>query len=234
MYKIYRGDTGTGKSTILKEKYQKLAQNNLSEKILFFLKSAKAVNSYREELDLNLVGNLNIYTYFGFVNQELNKNWPAVERKYSGENKVIEPTFMNIETSHFLMSNYVAKYRKEKSYFREIKAKPVQIAVQLIDNLNLASFNILEFNELKNRLYRWTNNDLQREKYAEQSVEIMEKFRNFCLRYRLFDYSTAITIFNQYLLTDPKYIDNLNLRFDYLMVDDLEKLIPAGQSLIKN
>ena len=233
MYKIYQGDTGTGKSTILKEKYQNLVQNNASEKILFFLKSAKAVNSYREELDLDLVGNLNIYTYFGFVNQELNKNWPAVERKYSGENKLIEPTFMNIETSHFLMSNYVAKYRKEKAYFREIKAKPVQIAVQLIDNLNLASFNMLEFSQLKNRLYLWTKDDLQRKEYAEQSAEIMKIFRNFCLRYRLFDYSTAITLFNQYLLTDLQYINNLNLRFDYLLVDDLEKLIPAGQELIK-
>ncbi|MCC3145005.1 hypothetical protein LJ207_06685 [Halanaerobium sp. Z-7514] len=233
MYKIYLGDTGTGKSTILKEKYQTIAQANLSEKILFFLKSAKAVNAYREELDLDLLGNLNIYTYFGFVNQELNKNWPAVERKYSGENKVVEATFMNIETSHFLMSNYVAKYRQEKSYFREIKAKPVQIAVQLIDNLNLAAFNRLEFDQLKKRLFLWTNDDAKRREYAEQSVEIMAKFRDFCLRYRLLDYSAAVSIFNQYLLTDPKYLDNLNSRFDYLLVDDLEKLIPAGQKLIK-
>jgi hypothetical protein len=89
MYKIYQGNTGSGKSTILKEKYQQLVENYRSENILLFLKSAKAVSTFRDEIDLKLSGNLNIYTYFGFVNEELNKNWPEVEKKYSGKNKVI-------------------------------------------------------------------------------------------------------------------------------------------------
>lgn len=233
MFKIYQGNTGSGKSTILKEDYQQLVKDYKSENILLFLKSAKAVSSFRENIDLKLSGNLNIYTYFGFVNEELNKNWPEVERKYSGENKVIEPTFMNIETSHFLMSNYVEKYRSNRLYFRNIKARPVQIAVQLIDNLNLAAFNMLDFNELKNRLINWTKNDEEREEYAEQSVEIMKTFRNFCLKYRLLDYSAAVTIFNKYLLFNPDYIKQLKSRYKYILVDDLEKMIPAGQMLIK-
>jgi superfamily I DNA/RNA helicase len=233
MYKIYQGNTGSGKSTILKEKYQQLVENYRSENILLFLKSAKAVSTFRDEIDLKLSGNLNIYTYFGFVNEELNKNWPEVEKKYSGKNKVIEPTFMNIETSHFLMSNYVEKYRNSRLYFKNIKARPVQIAVQLIDNLNLAAFNMLNFNELKKRLINWTKNDEERNKYAEQSVEIMKTFRDFCLKYRLLDYSTAITIFNKYLLTNPDYIKQIQSKYKYILVDDLEKMIPAGQVLIK-
>ncbi|MFW6280777.1 MAG: UvrD-helicase domain-containing protein, partial [Halanaerobium sp.] len=233
MYKIYQGNTGSGKSTILKEKYQQLVENYRSENILLFLKSAKNVSAFRDEIDLKMSGNLNIYTYFGFVNEELNKNWPEVEKKYSEINKVIEPTFMNIETSHFLMSNYVEKYRNNRLYFKNIKARPVQIAVQLIDNLNLAAFNMLNFKELKKRLISWTKNDEERNKYAEQSVEIMKTFRDFCLKYRLLDYSTAITIFNKYLLANTDYIKQIQSKYKYILVDDLEKMIPAGQVLIK-
>ncbi len=233
MYKIYSGSTGSGKTTKLKEEYEHLAAKIGSEKILLFLNSARSVSQFREELDLKLLGNLNIYTYFGFVNQQLNKHWPAVERKYSGENKLIEPTFMNIETSHFLMSNYVAKYRKERAYFRSIKARPVQIAVQLIDNLNLAAFNMLDFEELKARLLGWTQQDEERKEYAEQSIEIMKTFRNFSLNYRLFDYSAAVTLFNNYLLANDDYLNNLYSSYDYLLVDDLEKLVPSGQHLVK-
>lgn len=118
---------------------------------------------------------------------------------------------MNIETSHFLMSNYVAKYRKDKAYFRSIKARPVQIAVQLIDNLNLAAFNMLNFKELKQRLLSWTKKDEERKKYAEQSIEIMKTFRNFSFNYRLFDYSAAITLFNKYLLADKAYLVKLKI-----------------------
>ncbi|CCU77769.1 Hypothetical cyanobacterial membrane protein, in cluster with PxcA [Halanaerobium saccharolyticum subsp. saccharolyticum DSM 6643] len=233
MYKIYSGSTGSGKSSKLKADYQKLASEIGSEKILLFLNSARSVSQFREEINLKMIGNLNVYTYFGFVNQQLNKHWPAVERKYSGENQVIEPTFMNIETSHFLMSNYVAKYRKDKAYFRNIKARPVQIAVQLIDNLNLAAFNMLDFEELQRRLLSWTQNDDQRKEYAEQSIEIMKTFRNFSLNYRLFDYSAAITLFNKFLLADTEYLNDLNNKYQYLLVDDLEKVVPAGQNLIK-
>ncbi|RCW54212.1 MULTISPECIES: UvrD-helicase domain-containing protein [Halanaerobium] len=234
MYSIYSGNTGSGKTSKLKTDYQRLAAEQGSEKILLFLNSARSVSQFREELDIEMMGNLNIYTYFGFVNQQLNKNWPAVERKYSGSNQLIEPTFMNIETSHFLMSNYVAKYRKDRSYFRSIKARPVQIAVQLIDNLNLAAFNMLGFKELKQRMLGWTQNDEERRKYAEQSLEIMKTFRNFSLTYRLFDYSAAVSLFNKYLLADPDYLSNLKKQYNYLLVDDLEKMIPAGQELIKS
>lgn len=80
MYKIYQGNTGSGKTTRIKKKYQQLAAEVGSEKILLFLNSARAVSKFREDLALNRSGNLSIFTYFGFINQELNRNWPAVEK----------------------------------------------------------------------------------------------------------------------------------------------------------
>ncbi|SFL38386.1 hypothetical protein [Halanaerobium salsuginis] len=231
MYTIYQGNTGSGKTTRIKKKYQQLAAEVGSEKILLFLNSARAVSKFREDLALNRSGNLSIFTYFGFINQELNRNWPAVEKKYSGQQQTIEPTFMNIETSHFLMSNYVDRYRKAKSYFLNIKARPVQIAVQLIDNLNLAAFNLLDLEELKTRLFSWCGDDEERQEYAQQSLDIMLTFRKFCLKYRLLDYSAAVTMFNDNLLFDSKYQNLLKNKYQYLLIDDLEKLIPAGQKL---
>lgn len=234
MHTIYRGSGGSGKTTELLKRYHSIAKNNGTEDILVFLSSAQNVRNFRENINLMIAGNLNIYTYFGFVNSEIKKHWPQLEANIKDDRSVIEPTFMTIETSHFLMSNYVEKFRSKKNYFKNIKAKSVQVAVQLIDNLNLAAFNLLSLDEMKNRLIYSVNDDMEKKKYIEESLEIMKIFRDFCIKYRLLDYSLSVSLFNNNMLKDKDYICFLKKNYKYILVDDLEKMVPSGQKFIKN
>ncbi len=234
MHTIFRGSGGSGKTTELLKKYHSIAGNNGTEDILVFLSSAQKVRSFRENINLMTAGNLNIYTYFGFVNSEIKKHWPLLEANIKDDRSVIEPTFMTIETSHFLMSNYVEKFRSKKNFFRNIKAKSVQIAVQLIDNLNLAAFNLLSLADMKNRMIYSINDDMEKKKYIEESLEIMKIFRDFCLKYRLLDYSLSVSLFNNNMLKNMDYFSFLEKKYKNIFVDDLEKMVPSGQKFIKN
>ncbi len=232
MQKLFSGLSGTGKTNKLFSIYQKLAIENGSDKIIYFTSSAKKVNFLRNELELAIGGNLQIYTYFGFALNEVNKWWPVLEKSLIGSKMTVEPTFMNIETSHFLMSNYVEKFRNKQRFFSNLKAKPVQIAVQLIDNLNLTEMNLLTQKEMKKRLLQWVADDKEKKEIMEEALIVMHKFRDFCEKNRLVDYSLALKLFNNNLLNAKFYQNHLAHKFDYLIVDELEKMVPAGQKLV--
>ncbi|MGM0602976.1 MAG: UvrD-helicase domain-containing protein [Bacillota bacterium] len=234
MHKIFRGSAGSGKTTELLKKYHNIAEKTGTEDLLVFLSSAQNVRDFRENINLSVTGNLNIYTYFGFVNSEIVRHWPLIEKSITDDRSTIEPTFMTIETSHFLMSNYVEKFRVKKNFFKNIKAKSVQIAVQLIDNLNLAAFNLLSLEDMERRMIYSVSNDRERKNYIKESLKIMNIFREFCIKYRLLDYSLAVSFFNDYLLKNEDYLCSVVKDYKYVLVDDLEKTVPSGQKFIKN
>ena len=233
MFKIYKGPTGSGKTKILQENFNKLAVDNKTDNCIVFVKSATDVNEWRKNINLEFIGPLNIFTYFGFIQKELRNWWLNIEKSLEGQRKKIEPTFMNVETAHFVMSKYVDKKRKGNEIFDYINATSSQIAVQLIDNLNYKAMNCLDFNEMKKRLIKWAGDEQEKKEVFLESIEIMKVFRNFCLKNRVVDYSLLVDLYNQKLLTNKNYLKKLKNKFSYLFVDDLEKSVPAAQKLFE-
>ena len=233
MLKIYKGPTGSGKTTILKNKFNKKALNNGTDKNIVFLKSASSVNNWRNSIDLEYLGPLNIFTYFGFIQKEIKDKWIYIEKNLQGLRKKIEPTFMNVETAHFVMSKFVEKKRKNNEIFDYINATSSQIAVQLIDNLNYGAMNCLDFSEMEERLLNWANEDKEKYKLFKEGISIMKIFRDFCQKNRVIDYSLLVDLYNKKLLNSKNYLDNLKNKFTYLFVDDLEKTVPAAQKLFE-
>ena len=231
MLKIYKGPTGSGKTTILKNKFKDISLDSGTDKNIVFLKNAMSVNEWRNSIDLKYLGILNIFTYFGFVQKELRDKWLHIEKNLKGLKKKIEPTFMNVETAHFVMSKYVAKKRKNNDIFDYINATSSQIAVQLIDNLNYKAMNCLNFNEMEKRLMDWAYGDQEKKDIFRESMEIMKIFRDFCIKNRVVDYSLLVDLYNKFLLNDKKYLSKLRKKFNYLFVDNLETTVPAAQKL---
>ena len=231
MLKIYKGPTGSGKTTILEKKYKEKALKVGTDKNIVFLKNASSVNAWRNNIDLKYLGPLNIFTYFGFIQKELRDMWIQIEKNLKGQRKKIEPTFMNVETSHFVMSKYVEKKRRNNDVFDYINATSSQIAVQLIDNLNYGAMNCLNFDEMQKRLIKWAGNDEQKHKIFREAINIMKIFRDFCLKNRVIDYSLLVDLYNNKLLTSENYLNELKSKITYLFVDDLEKTVPAAQKL---
>lgn len=231
MLKIYKGPTGTGKTSILEEKYKEKALKVGTVENIVFLKSASSVNSWRNKIDLKYLGPLNIFTYFGFIQKEIRDKWIYIEKNLVGLRKKLEPTFMNVETAHFVMSKFVEKKRKNNEIFDYINATSSQIAVQLIDNLNYGAMNYLNFDEMEKRLLDWANKEEQKHKIFKESINIMKIFRDFCIKNRVIDYSLLVDLYNKILLPSENYLNKLRNKFVYLYVDDLEKTVPAAQKL---
>src|SRR5690554_2717602 len=228
---MYKGPTGSGKTSRLLEKYREIANREGTGICLVFVKNAGSVKDWRKRVELETMGLLNIYTYFGFVQKELSDYWPWIEAKLPGGLTRVEPTFMNVETAHYLMSKYVEKYREGRDVFEYINATSPLIAVQLIDNLNQAAMNNLSLNELEERLLDWAADDLDKTLVFNEAVEIMRSFQKFCIDKRLLDYSLMIELYNNYLFDNQNYQRELVERCNYLFVDNLEKAVPAAQQL---
>ncbi|MFW6022111.1 MAG: UvrD-helicase domain-containing protein [Halanaerobiaceae bacterium] len=230
---IYSGSTGSGKTTLLLDRYTELSNIQGTDKCLVFVKNGSSKMDWRNKIELETMGMLNVFTYFSFVQQEISDYWPWIESELSGGHRTIDPTFMNVETSHYLMSKYVEKNRLHKEVFDYISATSPQIAVQLIDNLNQAAMNALSLQELEERLLSWAVDDSEKIMVLNESVAIMKKFRKFCRENRILDYSLMIDLYNKYLLTNKNYLEQLTGRYKFFFVDNLEKTVPSAQKLIR-
>ena len=230
MTKIYKGPTGSGKTTKLQAKFHQTALENKTDDCLVLLNQGTAVTKWRSEIELEQVGDLNILTYFGFINQELERFWDLVEEELEGLRERLAPTFMTVEPTHYLMTAFV-KQAREAGSFIEVNATKEQIALQLINNLNYAALNTLELSEVKDRLANWALVQEQDISYQD-AFEIMKRFRSICLEERCLDYSLVIELYNKYLLGNKEYNNYLTQNYKYLIVDDLEKSSPAAQDLI--
>ncbi|AGB41503.1 hypothetical protein Halha_1564 [Halobacteroides halobius DSM 5150] len=231
MKRIYSGPTGSGKTTKLQKKYHQIGQQVKTDECLVLVNKGTNATKWRQEIKLTTTGLVNIFTYFGFVNQEVTRYWDLIEENLSGGRKVLKPTFMTVEPTHYLMTSFVEQAR-EQGNFIEVSATAQQIALQLINNLNYAALNGLELSEVKDRLNKWAKLAEQKDSY-QAGFKLMKRFREVCLKQRCLDYSLVVDLYNKYLLSNQKYNQDLKERFNYLFVDDLEKMVPTAQDVIK-
>ncbi|MFW5984784.1 MAG: hypothetical protein ACOCQ1_00765 [Halanaerobiaceae bacterium] len=231
MNKIYSGPTGSGKTTKLLAQYRTIAHREGTGNCLTFVKSAREVGDWTDSISLEVMGPLPVFTYLGFVQKEIANFWPELVTGLPGSLQKVEPTFMNVETAHYIMTRFVEKKRAVGDVFDNIKATEPRIAVQLIDNLNQGAMNCLSLDQIKKRLLSWAGEDVQKREVFQQVIKIMTVFRSFCRKQGVIDYSLAVELFNNNLLSGQEYIANLGQRFPFLFVDDLEKSVPAAQDL---
>ncbi|MFO7820176.1 MAG: hypothetical protein R6V17_08085 [Halanaerobacter sp.] len=230
MTEIYRGPTGSGKTTKLQDKFHQVAKQDKTDHSLVLLNQAAAVTKWRSEIKLKRAGQLNIFTYFGLINQEVKRFWDLVEESLAGVRQKLEPTFMTVEPTHYIMTSLVRQAREQGSFI-EVNATAGQIALQLINNLNYAALNTLNLDEVKERLANWALVQEQEISY-QNAFAIMKRFREICLERRCLDYSLVIELYNKFLLNHPEYNNYLEKNYKYLIADDLEKSSPAAQDLI--
>lgn len=92
--------------------------------------------------------------------------------------------------------------------------------------------NTLSFDELKKRLLRWAAGDSEKILIFNEAISIMNSFRRFCLENRILDYSLVVDIYNNGLLKNQEYLNELKHKYKYFFVDNLEKSVVTGQRLI--
>ena len=187
------------------------------------------INKWREYL----LQNLQVFGSFksihiGDLPAEVELHWNLVEKTLYGAVKTAKPTFITTEIAQYLMSLLVSDYRQTGCL--DTIGTPAQLALQIINNMNLAA---MSGNRLEEPFLRMlgTEKDPERGKAIEEALDIAREFRKHCLESRCFDYSLVVEAYNTILLPDPDYREMLAARYQALIMDNLEESVPAQTDL---
>lgn len=219
----YVGPGGSGKTTILQEKYRQLAQGVSTDKILVLLASARDVSLWRDNLNLPAAGPLHIYTFFGWVQREVRRNWPRLAPLLGGE-AFLEPSFLNVETAQYIMLKALLPFRAN---FAELTSSPERLAIQLNSSLVLAALNGIEPGLAGQRLLMANS----RTQICQSAQEVMNRYNQGLLAGGTLDYAGAVESYRQ-LLAAQEYRQELKC-FDYILVDDVTELPPGAHDLVE-
>ncbi len=224
MKRLVEGRTYSGKTTDAINRYSQMLRDRIdSKKILVFVLNRWERYRWLDEVSYERTSELNIYSYFGFVQKEVELYWPIILRKCTLiKKKRVTPIFMRYEAAQSLMNKTIDYYRS-RNYLKEIIGDTEGITKKLLSNLVNASLSNINYKKMGERIYESKIDDerFSREFY-EGINEIVDKYIERTLEEGMVDQATSIYLFNNYLLKDESYLEKLRERFEYLIVDDME------------
>lgn len=218
---LIEGDTKSGKTNLLIKKYIQMIDDGIdSDKILILVANRMQAIKFKENLIPKYLEGNRIYSYFGFVQHELNKFWPVILKKSKKIHKLNTlPTFMTFEASQCLMGKTVEHYRKQ-GFLGELNISNEDISKKILSNILDASLNNLVYTKIGDRLKSF--GEIPRDLLYDEMNIIINKYMEKTLENGTFDYGTSIYLYNNFLLTDEFYIDNFKKNTHYLLVDSGE------------
>ena len=208
--------------------------NNKTQEILLLVSNTAKKNKYKRNIKLDYSEEINILTCIEFIRKEIIKYWPVIVEK----NKIVNtseiiPRFINQGVSEYLMSHLVENKRNKENYFNTVISTDMSIAKNITDNMNHAAMNEIDFKEIGERIYNSKHNkeNLLRFPYSEMN-EVIDIYIYTLLTNSILDTPIMIHIYNEYLLTNNEYIENIKKRFKYILIDDFEKVSKVEIKLI--
>ena len=204
--------------------------------ILFLVPNGITKLSYLRQIKLPLSEELKITTYSHFVQSELIKYWPIVEKNCEQIKKnKISPSFISQSLSEYIIKSYIKKTREEENYFEDIVGTDRSICRSVLDNLSKACFNDIDINSIGEKIYdsKKNRNDLNRYSYS-QMQEVIDFYVETLLSKGIVDSYISIYLYNNFLLNNEDYKERLKKEYKYLIVDSLENASVSEGNLIIN
>ena len=228
------GFLGTGKTTIGTSRYSNLINNTIApESILILLPQHTLAKPYIENSLTNrlISGRLPIISTLGSLAKNvIQLFWPCIAREAGFENPEYPPTFLNIETSQHYLLNIITPLRN-KGYFGTITIGQNRLLTQILDSLNKSALVGFSHKDISTRLISsWAGEEKITLAY-EESQEVINLFRAFCLKNNLLDYSLQIETFIKQAWGNPSIRSYLN-RYRHLIYDNIEEDIPVAHDMI--
>jgi len=234
---ILRGPTGSGKSTILLERYKYMVEKLgiPSEKILILLLNRTQSLEWRTKTLLERSGNIWRTSYYGFIQGEIRTFYPIILKKCSEiANKRIQPVFMTFETAQYLVSKAIEPRREAKGVFSGLTSFTDRIAIDLTSNLVKAATSDIPYYEIGERLYSALEiKDDTRRRIFSEADDIISAYREKCLKLGILDFGMAVDLYNNCLLKDEGYREHLFRRVEHIIVDNIEECVPTEVDFIE-
>lgn len=224
------------KNEILQNYIQIIKDNNFkSNDILIFTDNSVASLNYIRQIDINISEELKIRTYSQFVREEVTTYWPIILSSCKNIiKKDLVPTFISTNLKTYIFEKKIEEMRNKNSYFEDITGTNRAIASNIMNNLDHAIYNKIDYKNIGEKVYNSkANKDNINNKSYIQMNEIIEEYMDEMISNSIIDNTISVYLYNNYLLKDKIYKDQLAKRYNYLFVDDLQNISASQVSLIE-
>ena len=224
------------KNEILQNYIQIIKDNNFkSNDILIFTDNSVASLNYIRQIDINISEELKIRTYSQFVREEVTTYWPIILSSCKNIiKKDLVPTFISTNLKTYIFEKKIEEMRNKNSYFEDVTGTNRAIASNIMNNLDHAIYNEIDYKNIGEKVYNSkANKDNINNKSYIQMNEIIEEYMDEMISNSIIDNTISIYLYNNYLLKDKIYKDQLAKRYNYLFADDLQNISASQVSLIE-
>lgn len=221
---LLEGSIQGNKTQKLINNYVKLLNSGVdSSKILVILQNSNKKNQFIEKtlenLTVDVVEKLQVYSFFGLVYNAISDNWADIENKIPDDtNTKILPNLTGLEVSQYLMKKIIA----------DIKFEGYNSKKSLLHQL-FRRYSLIVQNNLSDKDVQWRSEHVLKESFAQDAKYALDEFKKKTLEFRALDYLRQTLIFN-YIYTHTNYFSNI----EYLIVDDADEITPVCFDFIKH
>lgn len=231
--KAILGMTGSGKTTKLIQLYKEYLNNGISSNdILVLVRNRTQGILWRQNLDLSYSSKLRITSYFGLVQGELHRFWPLINKTLGSKYQGIEPIFINMEISQYIMLQLVEK-RRIQGKLQALQIDNDRISMELINNLSRAALAAVDNRNIGEVLLNSREqNIMDRELYLDIQ-KLCSDYINQCKNLGVLDYAMAVELYNNNLLNKEAYRKHFLNNTRHIMADDLEESAPTEIKMLE-
>lgn len=224
------------KNEILQNYIQIIKDNNFkSNDILIFTDNSVASLNYIRQIDINISEELKIRTYSQFVREEVTTYWPIILSSCKNIiKKDLVPTFISTNLKTYIFEKKIEEMRNKNNYFEDITGTNRAIASNIMNNLDHAIYNEIDYKNIGEKVYNSKANkeNINNKSYIQMN-KIIEEYMDEMISNSIIDNTISVYLYNNYLLKDKIYKDQLAKRYNYLFVDDLQNISTSQVSLIE-
>lgn len=224
------------KNEILQNYIQIIKDNNFkSSDILIFTDNSVASLNYIRQIDINISEELKIRTYSQFVREEVTTYWPIILSSCKNIiKKDLVPTFISTNLKTYIFEKKIEEMRNKNNYFEDITGTNRAIASNIMNNLDHAIYNEIDYKNIGEKVYNSKANkeNINNKSYIQMN-KIIEEYMDEMISNSIIDNTISVYLYNNYLLKDKIYKDQLAKRYNYLFIDDLQNISTSQVSLIE-
>lgn len=228
----------TTKQTNLKkvsEKYNELIKQKSGKcsKILFLVSDGKLIEKIKSSININsYIEEPQILTYISFIMKELEKYWTLISKELKSVKGV--PNNIPYSLPEYIITEMVENFRYKYGYFEDITGTSENISKSIYSNLRSAAYMNTDIYSTGEKIYYTKKNkdNLERFSYT-QNDEIIKEYTDKLIEKSAVDLPMAIYLYTEKLLVNEAYQKNLSKRYDYLIIDSIEKTSNAELELVK-
>ena len=228
----------TTKQTNLKkvsEKYNELIKQKSGKcsKILFLVSDGKLIEKIKSSININsYIEEPQILTYISFIMKELEKYWTLISKELKSVKGV--PNNIPYSLPEYIITEMVENFRYKYGYFEDITGTSENISKSIYSNLRSAAYMNTDIYSTGEKIYYTKKNkdNLERFSYT-QNDEIIKEYTDKLIEKSAIDLPMAIYLYTEKLLKKEEYKKSLSKRYDYLIIDSIEKTSNAELELVK-